>query len=81
MKQKTCHQGRLPVFHVANPQLTNWSDILEGLKSAGLDFSSVPAHEWVEQVRRSPGEVETDPTKGMLSMWQTAVSSLQAMRK
>jgi hypothetical protein len=74
LKQKTCHQGRLPVFHVANPQLTDWSGILQGLKNAGLEFSPAPPHEWVEQVERSPGDAEVDPTKGMLSMWQAAVS-------
>lgn len=74
MKEKTCHQGRLPVFHVANPRLTSWLDILDGLHHAGLQFSTVPPSEWVANVRRSPGDAEADPTKGMLSMWDTAVS-------
>jgi hypothetical protein len=80
LKQKTCHKGRIPVFHVANHQLTNWSDIMDGLRQAGIQFSAVPPHDWVENVRRSPGDVEADPTKGMLAMWSKAVSDTSCQR-
>lgn len=69
------------MFHVANPQLTNWSDILQGLRDAGLQFSVVSPHEWVENVKRSPGDAEADPTKGMLGMWDAAVSLTKILPK
>ncbi|KAJ9101904.1 putative NRPS-like protein biosynthetic cluster, partial [Naganishia cerealis] len=72
MKQKTCHKGRLPVFHVANPQLTTWPIILDGLAGAGLKFSTVAPHEWVQKVKGSEGDAESNPTKGMLGMWEKA---------
>lgn len=61
------------MFHVANPELTKWSYIMDGLCEAGIQFSAVPPDQWVENVRRSPGDVEADTTKGMLAMWSKTV--------
>jgi hypothetical protein len=62
------------VFHVANPQLTAWQDILAGLAQAGLQFSTVPPRDWVQKVKDSKGDAENNPLKGMLGMWENAVS-------
>lgn len=62
------------MFHVANPQLTTWQHILDGLAEAGLQFSTVPPREWVQKVKESKGDAENSPIKGMLGMWEKAVS-------
>ncbi|KAJ9125226.1 hypothetical protein QFC22_000181 [Naganishia vaughanmartiniae] len=72
LKGKTCHKGRLPVFHVANPQLTTWQEILDGLAQARLHFSTVSPREWVQKVKESEGDAGTNPIKGMLGMWENA---------
>lgn len=69
------------VAHVANPSLNRWQDILDDLRTAGLDFESVEASQWVEAMAKSEGDEVTNPSKKMLSMWRSAVSiSLEPAR-
>jgi hypothetical protein len=62
------------VSHVANPQLTKWTQILDGFKEAGLAFKTVKPDDWVCAVEASDADEVKNPSRKMLSMWQAAVS-------
>ena len=42
------------VHHVLNPHITDWSQLLEYLKSYGLRFTVIPVKEWLELVLTDP---------------------------
>lgn len=51
------------VYNVQNKNLFHWTrDFLPALKLAGLDFKTVPQREWVEMLRKSNPDPETNPT-------------------
>ena len=44
------------LYHILNPTMSNWSDVLSGLKSGGLSFGTVERREWLTQIKS-----HTDP--------------------
>lgn len=42
------------VHHILNPQNTSWSDLLENLKAAGLQFNVVSIKDWLQTLLRNP---------------------------
>ena len=42
------------VHHILNPHVISWSELLEHLKSSGLQFITVPIEEWVRKVLSEP---------------------------
>lgn len=51
------------VFNVQNNNLFHWTkDLLPALRDAGLDFKTVSQREWVDLLRKSDQNPETNPT-------------------
>jgi hypothetical protein len=42
------------VHHILNPREISWIQLLEHLKSSGLQFKVVPTEEWIRQVLSNP---------------------------
>lgn len=59
------------VTHIAHPENTDWDTILDGLEASGLNFERVQPKIWLEKTSKLP---EEDPSRGMLPLWQSAVS-------
>ena len=59
-------EGYLPksaVYNVQNNNLFHWTrDLLPALGNAGLDFRTVSQREWVDLLRKSDQNPETNPT-------------------
>lgn len=51
------------VYNVQNNRLFHWTkDLLPALRNAGLDFKTVSQREWVDLLRKSDQNPETNPT-------------------
>lgn len=51
------------VYNVQNNNLFHWTkDLLPAIRDAGLDFKTVSQREWVDLLRRSDQNPETNPT-------------------
>jgi hypothetical protein len=51
------------VYNVQNNNLFHWTkDLLPALRNAGLDFKTVSQREWVDLLRKSDQNPETNPT-------------------
>ena len=45
--------------NLLNPKTFSWTkDLLPALRSAGLEFDSVPPDEWLEKLRESAGKID-----------------------
>ncbi|KAK8849366.1 hypothetical protein IAR55_004698 [Kwoniella newhampshirensis] len=64
--------GRSLLYHVVHPSVINWTDILDGLRDAGLSFERVPPKTWLAKVEASSEDVEENPSRKMSAMWQAA---------
>lgn len=54
------HSDNAVVYHIQNTQTFHWTHhLLPALRSAGLNFETVPQREWIKRLR----EGEQDPTK------------------
>jgi thioester reductase-like protein len=42
------------IYHIVNPQLLRWDNILDILKSSGVNFNTVPLSEWINMLGKSP---------------------------
>lgn len=58
--------GHAQVYHVLNPRLGNWQDVLDGLKLAGLEFETLDRREWVNRLGESDADVAQNPTYKLL---------------
>ncbi|KIR43110.1 L-aminoadipate-semialdehyde dehydrogenase [Cryptococcus deuterogattii 99/473] len=58
------------VYHVLNPYLGSWSDILSGLSAAGLKFDIVSRAEWLDRLSKSNPDVTVNPTYKLLGFYQ-----------
>lgn len=57
------HSNNSAVYNVQNSKLFHWTqELLPALKEAGLDFKSVSQREWVDMLRKSEPDPETNPT-------------------
>ena len=54
------------VFHIVNPRLADWSDILDGLRQGGLAFETVERRNWLERLAKSDPDVLKNPTYKLL---------------
>ena len=64
------------VFHVAQPAVLKWSQILDMLEQAGLPFERLPVGQWLSRVEASSDDLTANPSKKMLFLWQRTVSCL-----
>lgn len=61
------------VYHVAHPHPSDWTFILDALRTAGLVFKRVPPVEWLGAVEEAYRGTEGGEG-AMLGMWRAAVS-------
>lgn len=57
------NDAECPVWHVLQPKLVKWNDVLKSLAKAGLKFDEVDRREWVRLLRDSVDDYEKNPTK------------------
>lgn len=58
------------VYNVQNHKLFHWTkDLLPALRNAGLDFKTVSQREWVDLLRKSDQNPETNPTIKLLDFF------------
>ena len=57
------------VYHILNPHLAGWRDILDGLKQGGLKFDEVDRKEWVRRLAESTPDLDQNPTYKLLSFY------------
>ncbi|OCH88468.1 L-aminoadipate-semialdehyde dehydrogenase [Obba rivulosa] len=62
------------VYHIVNPQFTNWDAILAGLRSAGLKFDTVAPELWLGLLDKSDASPEQNPTRKLLSYYQNRIA-------
>lgn len=55
------------VYHIVNPHLVQWSDVLEAMKNAGMRFETVDSLEWVETLAQD----HTNPAYKLMSFYET----------
>lgn len=58
--------GHAQVYHVLNPRVANWQDVLDGLKLGGLQFETLDRREWVKRLAASDPDVAKNPTYKLL---------------
>jgi thioester reductase-like protein len=42
------------IYHIVNPYVLQWTDVLRILKSSGVDFTTDTLPEWIDMVENSP---------------------------
>ncbi|TYJ58239.1 hypothetical protein B9479_001064 [Cryptococcus floricola] len=63
------------VYHIVNPHLSSWSDVLAGLAAGGLEFDTVPQTEWVARLSQSNPDVAVNPAYKLLDFYQARFGS------
>jgi thioester reductase-like protein len=63
------------VLHVMNPNPTSWNDISTWLREYGKKFESMIPTEWVKAVAASEPDAEKNPSRKLLGLWMSAVST------
>ncbi|ODN75184.1 hypothetical protein, variant [Cryptococcus amylolentus CBS 6039] len=63
------------VYHIVNPHLSSWSDVLAGLAAGGLKFDTVPQTEWVARLSQSNSDVAVNPAYKLLDFYQARFGS------
>lgn len=54
------------IYHIVNPRLENWSDILQAMKSCGLKFDAINSIEWVEALSKD----DTNPAFRLMAFYE-----------
>ncbi|KAI8987327.1 hypothetical protein BDF20DRAFT_814613 [Mycotypha africana] len=55
------------IYHIVNPRLVMWSDVLNAMKLAGMKFDVVSPAEWVESLAQD----DTNPAYRLISFYET----------
>ncbi|KAI7906054.1 uncharacterized protein BX663DRAFT_428813 [Cokeromyces recurvatus] len=55
------------VYHVVNPNLIHWVDVLEAMKGAGMKFETISTSQWVEDLAKDT----TNPASKLLSFYES----------
>ncbi|KAI9478296.1 MAG: hypothetical protein EXX96DRAFT_570312 [Benjaminiella poitrasii] len=58
------------IYHIVNPKLIHWSDILEAMRGAGMKFETVSPSKWVEDLAKD----DTNPAAKLLSFYESNFS-------
>ena len=64
------------IYHVVHPLTISWQTVVAGLRAAQVPFEAVEASHWLPKVDALEPE---DPSRQMLPLWSTAVSSLHLL--
>ncbi|KAF1806067.1 hypothetical protein V8B55DRAFT_1592110 [Mucor lusitanicus] len=54
------------IYHIVNPKLVMWSDILTAMKKNGMEFDIVEPAEWVEELAKD----DTNPAFRLMSFYE-----------
>ncbi|KAK4510075.1 uncharacterized protein ATC70_006244 [Mucor velutinosus] len=54
------------IYHIVNPKLVKWSDILTAMKKNGMEFDIVEPAEWVEELAKD----DTNPAFRLMSFYE-----------
>ncbi|WWC89627.1 uncharacterized protein L201_004552 [Kwoniella dendrophila CBS 6074] len=60
------------IYHIVHPHNINWNIVLDGIEKAGISFKRVSALEWLKKVEATSDDMEENPSKQMLHMWEAA---------
>lgn len=64
------------VYHVLNPTRFHWTrDMLPALSAAGLAFESLPTDQWMERLRHSDRDPNTNPPIKLLDWFESKYGS------
>lgn len=55
------------VYHIVNPQVIDWNDVLQAMKDAGMNFDIVSPAKWVEELAKD----DTNPAYKLMSFYET----------
>lgn len=62
------------VLHLANTHIdTTWRDWLDALTRSGLKIEVVAPPEWLEKLAASEEDVDINPSRKLLDLWQRNV--------
>ncbi|TNY17771.1 L-aminoadipate-semialdehyde dehydrogenase [Rhodotorula diobovata] len=62
-------------WHVLQPRLVPFSDVLDALESTGMTFERVSPPEWVERLRKGPQDPVANPAIKLLSFFESKYAS------
>ncbi|KAI9477981.1 MAG: hypothetical protein EXX96DRAFT_483709 [Benjaminiella poitrasii] len=54
-------------YHIVNPQLVSWEDVLKAMRGAGMTFDTVPREEWIDELAKD----DSNPAARLLSFYET----------
>jgi thioester reductase-like protein len=60
------NQGQ-SIYHIVNPRIVHWSDILDSMKASGMKFDVVSPNEWVETLSKD----DTNPSFRLMSFYES----------
>ncbi|KAI8879659.1 acetyl-CoA synthetase-like protein [Backusella circina FSU 941] len=59
------------IYHIVNPHILRWTDILDILKSSGISFNTVSLSEWINMLENSPN----NPALALLPYYESMLES------
>ncbi|GAA5802331.1 hypothetical protein HPULCUR_007795 [Helicostylum pulchrum] len=55
------------VYHIVNPNIITWNDVLEAMKDAGMKFDIIPPSEWVDILSKD----DANPAFKLMSFYES----------
>lgn len=55
------------VYHIVNPKVIDWNDVLQAMRDAGMKFDIVSPADWVEELSKD----DTNPAYKLMSFYET----------
>jgi thioester reductase-like protein len=70
------------VYNLVHPRPFSWrEEFLPALKSAGLEFETVPWEDWVRRLASSETDVEKNPSRKLLGFWERRAQEKSSGKK
>ncbi|KAG1472121.1 hypothetical protein G6F56_001728 [Rhizopus delemar] len=54
------------IYHIVNPKIVTWNDVLEAMRACGTKFDRVSSSEWVETLSKD----DTNPAYRLMSFYE-----------
>ncbi|CAO3642661.1 unnamed protein product [Cunninghamella blakesleeana] len=64
------------VYHIVNPQLIQWKDVLQAMKSSGMSFDIVPPSDWVASLAQD----DQNPAYTLMGFYETNFMEEEAFK-